>query len=209
MSNSVCKQQTHCITFHAYTTRQPDYRARFLTSLDDVHANLGLNPEEPGMFPSPPFQTTVMMIKKGEFLVNACHRLALARCVTHFIQWTPTAGVHPLRVFLVCCNIYLFRAHFSRDVYPSRNICKHREINVKGTPIKYKTGKKKAELQIEHFMTSQQSCLVSKDLTHFIRRLLLLLLPLVATELKAIHLAQFLSGSVPEGVARSPGNSIC
>lgn len=131
MSNSVCKQQTHCITFHAYTTRQPDYRARFLTSLDDVHANLGLNPEEPGMFPSPPFQTTVMMIKKGEFLVNACHRLALARCVTHFIQWTPTAGVHPLRVFLVCCNIYLFRADFSRDVYPCRNICKHREINVK------------------------------------------------------------------------------
>lgn len=40
-------------------------------------------------------------------------------------------------------------------------------------------------------MTSQQSCLVSKGLTHFIRRLLLLLLPLVARELKAIHLAQF------------------
>lgn len=79
----------------------------------------------------------------------------------------------------------------------------------KRTPTKCKTGGKKAELQIEHFMTSQQSCLVSKALTPFIRRLLLLLLPLVARELKAIHLAQFLSGSVPEGVARSPGNSIC
>lgn len=133
MSSSVCEQQTHCITSHVYTTRQPDCRARFLTSLDDVHANLGLNPEEPGMFPSPPFQTTVMMIKKGEFLVNACHRLALGRCGTHFIQWTPTAAVHPLRVFLVCCNIYLFRADFSRDVYPCRNICKHQEINVKAS----------------------------------------------------------------------------
>lgn len=70
-------------------------------------------------------------------------------------------------------------------------------------------GEKKAELQIEHFMTSQQSCLVSKALIPFIRRLLLLLLLLLARELKAIHLAQFLSGSVPEGVARSPGNSIC
>lgn len=101
------------------------------TFLDDVHANLGLNPEEPGMFPSPPFQTTVMMIKEGAFLVRACHHSALGRCGTHFIQWTPTAGVHPLRVFLLCCNIYLLRADFSRDVYPCRNICKHQEISVK------------------------------------------------------------------------------
>lgn len=96
-------------------------------------ANLGLNPEKPGLFPSPPFQTTVMMmmIEEGTFLVNACHRSALGRCAAHFIQWTPTAALHPLRVFLVCCNIYLFRADFSRDVYPCRNICKHQEISVK------------------------------------------------------------------------------
>lgn len=129
MSNPACEQQTHCITFPRL-----HHTAAWLQStfLDGVHANLGLNPEEPGMFPSPPFQTTVMMtIKKGAFPVNACHRSALGGCVTHFIHWTPTAGVHPLRVFLICCSIYLFRAGFSRDVYPRRNICKHQEISVK------------------------------------------------------------------------------
>lgn len=39
-------------------------RARFLTSVGDVHTNLGLDPEKPEMFPSPSVQITVMMIKE-------------------------------------------------------------------------------------------------------------------------------------------------